>query len=378
MPEAERAMMPLEFYRRIGCDVMQFGGYGLPEECRATWPARAVWPEAIVERTEQPDGTVVVTNKTPWGTLISASRNGHPVKPSVETLDDLRVLRSVWEHMRYEEVPGHEESFRRVEALIGDRGIYLPTLDPSPVQQLIEVDMGAANFYYLLQDATEEMEALLGVMHERRKQEYEIVARRTPAEAVIPVENTSSTLTSPAIYERYSLPQIRDYCDIMHRRGKKVILHMCGLLRNLLPIIRRTGCDGYNATTPPTVGDTTFDVALDILGRGRGALRRRPQPERLPEAGRQGEGDTGGVGSPVHAAHPPREPASLAGGGWVGDAAGEVPLGRGMDGRECRFAEFERRGLKRRPPVTLSKRPEVQNMAGQIGRLTNRSGSSFQ
>jgi hypothetical protein len=266
MPEPERAMTPWEFYRRIGCDVMQFGGYGLSEEFRAPLPARPVWPERTIERTEQPDGTVVVTNKTPWGTLVSASRNGHPVKSSVETLGDMRVLRSMWEHMRYEEVPGHEESFRRAEVLIGDHGMYLPSLDPSPVQQLIEVDMGAANFYYLLQDAPEEMEALLGVMHERRKQEYEIVARRTPAEAVIPVENTSSTLTSPAIYERHSLPQIRDYCAIMHRRGKKVVLHMCGLLRNLLPIVRRTGCDGYNATTPPTVGDTTFDVALDILG----------------------------------------------------------------------------------------------------------------
>ncbi|MGO8704034.1 MAG: uroporphyrinogen decarboxylase family protein [Candidatus Brocadiia bacterium] len=266
MPEPERSMMPLEFYRRIGCDVMQFGSYGLPGDCRVPLPARAVWPESDLARTEQSDGAVVVTNKTRWGTLVSASRNGHPIKPPVQTLDDLRVLRRLWEHMHYEEVPEHEERFRRAEALIGDRGMYLPTLDPSPVQQLIEMDMGAESFYYFLQDAPEEMEALLGVMHERRRQEYEIVARRTPAEAVIPVENTSSTLTSPAIYERYSLPQIRDYCDIMHRRGKKVVLHMCGLLRNLLPIVRRTGCDGYNATTPPTVGDTTFDAALHILG----------------------------------------------------------------------------------------------------------------
>jgi uroporphyrinogen-III decarboxylase len=83
---------------------------------------------------------------------------------------------------------------------------------------------------------------------------------------VIPVENTSTTLTSPAIYERFSLPQIQDYARILHRHGKKIVLHMCGLLRSLLPIFRRMDIDGINAVTPPTVGNTRFEDVLDALG----------------------------------------------------------------------------------------------------------------
>ena len=266
MPEPERSMAPLAFYRRIGCDVLQFGNYGLPPECCAASPARRVAPPVTTRQTTAPDGSQVTCLSTPWGDLTSASRDGHPTKYAVETLADLRVLTQLWQNTRYEEAPEATASYQRAETAIGEAGMYVPTLAPSPVQQLIEMDMGLATFYYLLEDERTAVEELLAAMHKRRCQEYEIVARLTPAEAVIPVENTSSTLTSPAVYERYSLPQLRDYVQIMHRHGKKVVLHMCGLLRNLVPAIRRTGADGYNATTPPTVGDTPLEWMLDVLG----------------------------------------------------------------------------------------------------------------
>lgn len=266
MPEPERAMMQLDFCERIGCDIMQFGNFGLPASICVHSPARAVWPEHQVEKATGSDGTVTVATKTPWGTLTSVRRNGRLVKYPIESLADVRAGTEFRRHMRYEDAPNVEESFRRADSAIGDRGLYFPTTAPSPVQELIEEQMGLATFYYLLHDHTEEVEELLAVMHSRRLEEYDLLTRRTPAEAIIPVENTSSTLTSPAIYERYSLPQLRDYIAVAHAHGKKVILHMCGLLRNLLPVIRRTGLDGYNAMTPPTIGDTPFEYALDVLG----------------------------------------------------------------------------------------------------------------
>ena len=52
---------------------------------------------------------------------------------------------------------------------------------------------------------------MLAVMHAKRLREYDILARRTTAEVVIPVENTSSALISSRAVSAYSLPQIRDY-----------------------------------------------------------------------------------------------------------------------------------------------------------------------
>ncbi len=73
-------------------------------------------------------------------------------------------------------------------------------------------------------------------------------------------------MISPALYARYSLPQLRDFVHTMHRHGKKAVLHMCGLLKGLLPALAETGMDAVNGLTPPPVGDVTVEEALDALG----------------------------------------------------------------------------------------------------------------
>lgn len=83
--------------------------------------------------------------QTEWGVLTATWEKGHPVKYPVETGEELRILRKIWENSRYAESEGMEEAYRRVEAALGDDGIYVPTLGSSPVQQLIESDMGLAN-----------------------------------------------------------------------------------------------------------------------------------------------------------------------------------------------------------------------------------------
>ncbi|MCE5325456.1 MAG: hypothetical protein LLG01_03480 [Planctomycetaceae bacterium] len=267
MPEPLRSCPVLDFYRNIGCDILQFGNSALAARQCAAMPFRRVTPAAI-ESVCDADGTWRARTVTRWGTLESAWRGGHPVKYPIADAADLAVALNLWRATHVEEVAGEEPeaSAQRAIAAVGDDGMYMLTLEPSPVQQLIEIDIGLENFYYLLADRRGDLQQLLDAMHAVRMAEYAIVARRMPVEAVCPVENTSSTLTSPDIYERYSLPQIRDLVSVMHAGGKKVILHMCGLLRNLLPLILQTGLDGINAATPPTVGDAPFEHILDVAG----------------------------------------------------------------------------------------------------------------
>jgi len=212
------------------------------------------------------DGTRTQTHRTQQGTLTATFRHGHPLKYPVATFGDLRVLRDIWENTHYQTAQGTDESYERVEAIIGDAGVFTQTLSPSPVQQLIEFDMGMENFYALLCDHRDEMAGLLDVMHARRCDEYRITAECSPVPTVIAVENTSSQLISPDYYRRYSLPQLRDFVDIMHESGKIAILHMCGHLKNLLPVIKETGLDGVHAMTPAPIGVAPWDLGFDILG----------------------------------------------------------------------------------------------------------------
>ena len=41
---------------------------------------------------------------------------------------------------------------------------------------------------------------------------------------------------------------------------------MCGHLKDLLPVVKKTNLDGINAVTPPPVGDTYFEGILDAYG----------------------------------------------------------------------------------------------------------------
>ena len=260
-----RALSTLDFYRHVGCDILQFGNYGMPPELVVKSPCRAVGTDTDTEVEVTSDGTRYQRLNTSWGTLTSAFKHGHPVKHPVTTIEGLRVLKQLWMNTRYQEDPDGGNWNQVVEA-IGQDGVFCHTFGPSPVQQLLQLDMGVEGFYTLLRDHREETEELLSLMHDRRKQEYEMVARRMPVEVGIPVENTSTTMVSPSVYERYSLPQIRDYVDILHRHGRLAVLHMCGHLKALLPLIKQTGMDGINALTPPTVGDTPYEHALDVLG----------------------------------------------------------------------------------------------------------------
>ncbi|MCE5276754.1 MAG: uroporphyrinogen decarboxylase family protein [Planctomycetaceae bacterium] len=267
MPRRLRECPVLEFYRAIGCDILQFGNAALAADQCAAMPYRRVAP-CTVETAGEGDGTWRTRTVCRWGTLESAWRAGHPVKYPIATPEDLACATALWRETLVEEAaaPAAEESLARVQAAIGDDGIYMLTLEPSPVQQLIEMDIGLENFYYLLADRPREVEALMDAMHAVRMAEYRIIARRMDVAAVCPVENTSTTLTSPAIYERYSLGQIADLVDVMHEHDRKVVLHMCGRLEGLLGLIARTGADAINALTPPSVGDVPPERALDVLG----------------------------------------------------------------------------------------------------------------
>lgn len=267
MPQEIRGMPILDFYRYIGCDFAALGNYGLPPELQVRAPCRLERPGVEDLWEKLPNGTTVRKTVTPWGTLTATFRNWHPTKYPVESREDLRILTEIWQAARYVETPDEtESSFRKADQAIGSAGIYAYAFDPTPLQTVLEFEMGVERCYELMTDYPEEFDALMSVMQKRRRDEYEIGARRVPCRMFVAMENTSTTLVSPSVYERYGLPQVTGFVDAMHRHGKIAVLHMCGLIRDILPLIRQTGADGVNALTPPPIGNTWPEETLDVLG----------------------------------------------------------------------------------------------------------------
>jgi Uroporphyrinogen-III decarboxylase len=268
MPEEIRKLNIMDFYRHIGCNILQFGNYGLTKAESVVYPFRLQVPDDIVyEEYTDEHGFDINKRKTRWGELVEIKKQGHPVKYPVQTIEDIRILKNIWLNSIIAIVEdGCSESYTRIDKLLGEDGIFIPTSEPSSIQTLLENEIGVENFYYLLYDYQEEMEELLDIMNNIKKQEYKILAERTPYSAVIPVENTSTSYMSPQIYRKYCVPLMHEYADIMHRNGKKAIIHMCGLINELLPDIKEIGLDGIHALTPPPVGNTDYNHALDVLG----------------------------------------------------------------------------------------------------------------
>lgn len=261
LPEALRGNHGLDFYRHLGCDILLLDGWNTPYNIRSP---RLVWPEWVRIEADSEGPRQTVRWHTPKGTLTGISERNCPVRHPVTTLDEVRIYRAMWEGARFEPVDD-SAAVAAIDAMLGDDGVATRFWGPSTIPRLLEQDMGTEAFYYLLADYPDAMRGLIGTIHEREVEAFDILAA-TPWTSVTLVENTSTYYISPAIYEEFNMPHQRDFVERVRRRGRTAILHMCGHVKNLLPLIRETGCDGIHFLTPPPTGDCPWETALDVLG----------------------------------------------------------------------------------------------------------------
>ena len=267
MPEDIQQKGVLEINKLAGLDTFQFGDYGIGDLGTGS-PCKIVNPDVEHESSRLSDDVTQHTTRSQWGTLTTLFTQNHPAKYPVESIEDLQIYKDILINSTCEEIldDTYESKCQRVLLIIGEDGIYCPAITCSPVQDLLQHRMGVETFNYLLADHPQEVEELLGIMNKLKLQEMQIMCRRSPFRCMMPVENTSTAMISPTQYKQYSVPQMRAYADIIHKHGKIAIWHMCGHLSNLLPIFKETNLDGINSMTPPPIGNTDFDAALDILG----------------------------------------------------------------------------------------------------------------
>lgn len=210
----------------------------------------------------------VFTWSTPVGNVVGRRYNNHFSEYPIKTVSDIDVWTHVYRNIR----------FRPNQAWLDKHDSQQRTgfaINWSPVQQLMQFDMGLENFYYFLMDAPEKMNDLLAVMQERCMDRLQLGLQLFPnASWVYWGENTSSTSISPSFYRQLTLPHIREYARLVHQNSARLIVHMCGLLKNLVACFVETGMDGINSVTPPPIGDTpyalireTFKPDFTITGR---------------------------------------------------------------------------------------------------------------
>lgn len=198
--------------------------------------------------------------ETPSGILTARRHSNHMIEFPLKTTADIPRWKYVQEHTACRRNPS-------LGAAQG-RGQWRFAWKWSPVQEMLQFGTGVENFYYFLADAPDQMRALLETMHRRNLEAIEAGFAAHPEATVFRLtENTSSQIISPKIYRELTMPHVKAYVDMAHRRRMRCVVHMCGTLAALLDEFERTGMDGIHSVTPPPVGDADFAAIRRRFGR---------------------------------------------------------------------------------------------------------------
>lgn len=201
---------------------------------------------------------------TPHGSLTriqqfdAPSQSWHPTKMPVQSLEDIRILRAWHADVSVEFSKEALDQSEEQRKQIGDSAVVTSSLGTTALMDWMEHYAGIENGHYFLADYPDEVEALFEAMARIVRQRAEIILAHTRADMFYMMENTSTTLISPAQYRQYCFKQIQEVGDIAAANGKRIVLHMCGLLKDLLPDLEKLRVSAFEAFTSPPVGNTTL------------------------------------------------------------------------------------------------------------------------
>ena len=214
---------------------------------------------------EMDDDTRRIGYVTPMGKIYTEMKIGGGTefitKYLVKTLDDIKIYSYLIENA---EIEVNYQDYKEFDEYIGDNGIATLTGPLTPLQELLQFQMGVEYTAYNIGDYPEEMEELMDKMHELNKKIYKVLAE-CDAYVTITYEDTSTTVLSKRWYKKYCIKQLNDYTDILHDKGKKHIVHMCGKISKLTDMINQGRMDGIDSVCPPSTGDFEPGDALDEL-----------------------------------------------------------------------------------------------------------------
>jgi len=195
------------------------------------------------------------------GGAVSSNWTEHLIKGP----EDLPAFTSIFEDEVIEPDPDAIARTRERRELIGDDGLILGPMDGTPMGMMFRVYSGVATLAYMWADAPDALRDCFAVMEANYMQRLKIGAQ-SDIDVVIGIDDTSTTAISPAMFEACNLDLTNARTDAAHAAGKLYFHHSCGLIRDLLPLYRRTKMDGVHAFTIPPIGDVTVAEGRQALG----------------------------------------------------------------------------------------------------------------
>ncbi|NLF09662.1 MAG: hypothetical protein GX594_17025 [Pirellulaceae bacterium] len=180
----------------------------------------------------------------------------------VQNVEDLKVIRYVFEHVSYRP---RWDIFEESVRLVGDIGLVLAQVPYTGMGFLISRYAGVERTVLFAADYPEEVESTVNTINAAHEKVTRLMAEG-PSQVLIHSDNLSSDVQSPRWLERFCGDYFRRMTAIAHEHGKPMVTHIDGRLRGLLRTTAAMGFDGADAVTPAPWGDLTPQECRDEAG----------------------------------------------------------------------------------------------------------------
>lgn len=180
----------------------------------------------------------------------------------VQRAEDLKVVRHVFEHVRYSTA---WDSFSAVRQRVGEQGVVLVQPPYTGMGFFVSRYAGVERTVMLALDEPDEFEQTLQTINAAHEKVFAMLCDG-PSEVMIVSDNLSSDVQSPNWFNRYSGAHYRRMASLAHAQGKPLVTHIDGRLRGLLRATAECGIDGADAVTPAPWGDLTPQQCRDEAG----------------------------------------------------------------------------------------------------------------
>lgn len=259
LPGIYKGMTKAEIYRELGCfaRIYEYNDCFYPVYDDTIHYSVKSEGELQTETMETPVGTVThVLKSTPssWAKLVA--------KEWVCSEEDLKVFTYIEQHTNWAYSQEHFDKTMAEWGNLGAPTIFMPRVS---MQRLYIDLMGVEEAVYALMDYPETVEEYFDALRECHFRLIDVI-NQSPIKIINFGDNVHSGTLSPALFEKYVLPEYQMRCERLHKAGKFVCAHFDGDNRGLMKYYRQTGLDGIEAITPVPQGDVTLEEVHENLG----------------------------------------------------------------------------------------------------------------
>ena len=180
----------------------------------------------------------------------------------VRTEQDLRVLGYAMSRRTFS---SSWDEYQAWVDYVGDNGVVHLLISYSGIGHLLWYWMGAQATIYATVDWPETMHQVVDQINENNLKCIDFLAA-SPARIVFMTDQFGSDVQPPWFFSEWSHSFYAEAVRRLHRAGKYVAVHIDGMLRGALAMIRDTGADCADAVTPAPMGDLTPEQCRDEAG----------------------------------------------------------------------------------------------------------------